>query len=162
MREIKLTRGKVALVDDEHYEWLNQWKWYAQPKRDTYYAFKVERVGSCRKTVRMHRLIMGITDPKVQVDHRDHNGLNNQCFNLRKATNQQNTQNRRKPSNNTSGYKGVYWHSQCRKWRAMIPFEGRLRCLGLYIDKETAIAVRNRAELLYFNDFACIEHKDNL
>lgn len=108
MKLIALTRGKFAQVDDEDYEWLNQWKWYAQKAENTYYARRAICIskGKC-KNIKMHRLIMNTSRDEL-VDHRDHNGLNCQRSNLRNCTDTQNNRNRKvTKSKFTSDYLGV-------------------------------------------------------
>jgi hypothetical protein len=58
MKKLKLSQGKVALVDDEDYEWLNQWKWFAHKDCNTYYAGRSEKINGSRKQIWMHRAIM--------------------------------------------------------------------------------------------------------
>jgi|SRR5215472_12210966 len=112
MRKIALTQGKYALVDDDDYEWLSQWKWCArmQPRSQKFYAFRNEYLGDYRHTtVAMARAILGLTPGDGFIaDHRNHNTLDNQRSNLRKATKGQNQHNRGKSGNNTSGYKGAF------------------------------------------------------
>jgi len=105
MKEIKLTQGKVTLVDDEDYEYLNQWKWYAHKQGNTFYAKRYYHFG--RKTNRikiMHREIMN-TPLHLEVHHIDHNGLNNQRSNLRNCTHGQNQYSR--TNKRRSKYVGV-------------------------------------------------------
>lgn len=106
MNAIKLTRGFVAMVDDEDYDYLNQWKWYAGKGRYTYYGRRWSRVykGEPRKCIMMHTQIMN-TPAGMQIDHKDHNGLNNQKSNLRICNGSQNTSNRK--SFGRSKYLGV-------------------------------------------------------
>ena len=92
MKEIPLSQGKVALVDDEDYKYLNQWKWYAAKQGNDFYAFRNDYTVSPPKTVRMHREVL-VEDPR-DIDHIDGNGLNNQKVNLRYCTHSQNHQNR--------------------------------------------------------------------
>lgn len=113
MKEIKLTQGKVALVDDDDFEYLNQWKWYAHKKPNTFYAIR-------NPHVKMHRLIMGVTDPKILVDHCDLDGLNCQKQNLRIATKSQNGANRISVKNGTSKYLGVHFDYSRNKWVAAL------------------------------------------
>jgi hypothetical protein len=98
-KEIILTRGKVAIVDDEDFKYLNQYKWYASkiPKYDLWYANRTTSLKKegFRKDIGMHRVIMN-PPPKMFVDHIDHNGLNNQRSNLRIVTQRQNNQNMRR------------------------------------------------------------------
>lgn len=92
MREIPLTQGKVALVDDQNFDFLNQWKWYAGKGTGTWYARRNRRVseGPGVGTVLMHRAIMRYPGA-LDVDHRDGNGLNNTLDNLQTLTRAANT-----------------------------------------------------------------------
>jgi hypothetical protein len=101
MKEIQLTQGQVALVDDEDYEYLSQWKWYARWNKSTqsYYAVRTVGTKPNQVTVRMHRFIMN-TLIGMDCDHKDHDTLNNQKHNLRNATKSQNSVNRKlRPDN---------------------------------------------------------------
>lgn len=102
-----------ALVDDDDYEWLNQWNWTAirTERKSGGYAMRNEH----GESIMMHRLIMD-APPDQRIDHRDGNGLNNQRDNLRFATPQQNIANKRVHKNNKSGYKGVHYNKQAHKW----------------------------------------------
>jgi hypothetical protein len=93
MKEISLTQGQVALVDDEDYDYLMQWKWHFYKGTHSHYAVcSLPRKNGKRTGFRMHRLIMN-TPPDLVVDHIDHNGLNNQKSNLRNCTKCQNQAN---------------------------------------------------------------------
>jgi hypothetical protein len=122
LKRIPLTQGQFTLVDDEDYAELAKFKWYAlwSPNSKTFYAerdFWVKGGGGKHKHLKMHRVILGITDSKVQVDHKDHDGLNNQRYNLRPANDRQNTHNMRKQSGDfSSAYKGVQWREQFSRW----------------------------------------------
>lgn len=108
MKKIKLTQDKYALVSDEDYEFISQWKWCAHKNGKTFYALRVIQKNRKQTLIYMHRVIaerMGVKNP----DHADKNGLNNKRNNLREATKGQQSANRNLQSNNTSGYKGVYW-----------------------------------------------------
>jgi hypothetical protein len=156
VREIPLTtQGKIALVDDEDYDWLNQVGWYAYVDGKTFYAARwvlsaTTKTG--RTVLRMHRAIMGLTDPKVQVDHEDGNGLNNQRYNMRVATPVQNGSNRRTGSNNTSGYKGVNWCGD--RWRSRICVAGNRIELGYFDDPTEAATAYDEAALIHHGPFA--------
>lgn len=120
-REIKLTKGKVALVDDADYEWLMQWKWCANlAKRKTGgYAMRSQwsPITKKRSCTLMHRQILNA--PKgARVDHINRNSLDNRRENLRIVTYSIDTANRSKYKNNKSGYKGV--SLQNGKWRMTI------------------------------------------
>lgn len=95
MKEIVLTKGQVALVDDEDFERLNSVKWHARKKRNTFYALRCITVGpnNKRKTQYMHQMLIECPEG-METDHVDGNGLNNQKDNLRIVTKRQNQQNR--------------------------------------------------------------------
>jgi hypothetical protein len=82
---------------------------------------------SCKnhKTIIFHRIIMGTNDSKIQVDHINGNTLDNRKQNLRICSNQENSFNKNKNSNNSSGYKGVYFDKERNKWRSAIQFNGK-------------------------------------
>jgi len=102
----------------------------------------------------MHRFILCIFDFKVKVDHRDHNGLNNQRCNLRQATNQQNSRHQRKTIRNTSGFKGVSWVKYKCKWSARIWTSDKRVFLGYFNDKVAAAKAYDRAAKKYHGKFA--------
>jgi hypothetical protein len=87
--------------------------------------------------------------PNGDLDHIDRNKSNNAIANLREATRKQNMQNVSIHKHNTSGYKGVAWHSQRGKWRAYIFNNYTQLHLGLYGTKEDAARARKNAELKY-------------
>lgn len=110
MKEICLTRGQVALVDDDWFKYLSQWKWYAKRdnKNGRFYAYRNSRVGEFpkRRSIQMHRVITKFPKPR-QVDHQDGNGCNNQRNNLRIASFSQNQWNAKIRKDNSTGFKGV-------------------------------------------------------
>lgn len=103
MKEIELTQGYKAIVDDDKYEFLNRQKWWADVKKygKVYAASEVNG-----KKIKMHQMLLPC--PKGFIpDHKDGNGLNNQMRNLRIATQTQNAANR--TIRNKAGYKGVHF-----------------------------------------------------
>lgn len=157
---IPLTKGKVATVDAADLNWLIQWNWAAQPsskKRKTYYAQRTEKSLSGKKVcVSMHRLILGLTDPKIEADHRDQNGINNQRYNLRPSTHGENMQNRSIQSSNTTGYKGVTFDPKKGLYRAEISVNGKKRSLGRTKDPRVAYEKYVAAAKELHGDFACL------
>jgi len=135
MKEIPLTQGKVAIVDNEDYKYLNQWKWCAIKNYNAYYAARHER--GTRRFVLMHRELLKPSNGFC-TDHINGNGLDNRRSNLRQATTGQNRMNAIK-KNGLSPYKGVI---RCRnKWQAHTMIAGKWYRLGLYTtDIEAAIA----------------------
>ena len=96
-KRIPLSQGQFAIVDDEYYEWLNQWKWHAlwSPKVKSYYAVRNVGIGKKRTVVSMHREILGLKKgDKKQTDHANHKTLDNRTSNIRIVTPQQNQWNR--------------------------------------------------------------------
>ncbi len=166
MKEIQLTRGMVTVVDDEDYEVLAEYKWFARESKRTFYAARDTPIGNGKQTlVQMHREIMGAT-PGQEVDHWDGDGLHNWRKNLRYCTHSQNSANRhRKQPCCSSRYKGVTWSKGNRKWRAQIKFHAQHIHLGYFTLEEDAARAYNAAALEHFSEFAClneIEMKEQL
>ena len=149
MKVVTLTQGREAVVDDEDYEFLAQWRWRFEPRRESGYACRTEG----RTTIYMHQLVAeryGLDVCEREIDHKDGNGLNNQRTNLRAATRSQNNANQWLSRRNRSGYKGVYWSRAARKWAAQL---GR-KYLGLFESPADAAIAYNRAARVRFGEFA--------
>ena len=153
MREIKLSQGKVALVDDEDYDFLSHWKWYAAKQHRTFYAGRRIRRGDKWTSERMHRVLFDIPAGK-EIDHIDHNGLNNQKSNLRLVTRQQNKQNA--SAWGSSKYLGVCVYKQegCTYIAAHIQIDGKTKHLGLFKTEEDAALAYNRAAKEKYGEYA--------
>lgn len=152
MKEIILTRGMVAMVDDEDFEYLNQQKWYAAKSSKTFYArARPKKYG---KHIHMHRLILGVTEPNLFPDHRDKNGLNNQRSNLRIATRSQNNANK-KPIG-VSKYLGVFYQRMAtnRPWYSRILKNGVNKYLGSFETEKQAASAYNQAAKEIHGEFA--------
>ena len=150
MKQIPLSQGKVALVSDHRYEYLNQFNWFASFDGYNWYA---ERVNGENK-IKMHREIMGVTDPMVFIDHKDDNGLNNQDENLRECTNAENQRKRGKAWNNKSGYKGVSFDKKHYRYRAQIRAGGDPIFLGHFENPKDAALAYDNAAKKYHGEFA--------
>ena len=160
MKEIQLTQGKVALVDDDMYEYLNQWKWYANNMNGKFYAIRNHRENKGKQIkIAMHRLIIK-PDKYMLIDHLDGNSLNNQKNNLRICTNSQNLMNRLIYINNKSGFKGVYWNKRSAKWMAYISFDNKMLYLGLFNNLKDAARAYNAAAIKYHGEFANLNKID--
>ena len=153
-REIILSKGEVALVDDEDYEFLNQWKWYCNVHGNLKYAVrKVNNGDNTWTRYLMHRVI--IECPKdLYTDHINGNGLDNRRCNLRQATKRENTLNRKPRSTNASGKTGVKKSTWKGRWEAYIRVHGKYIHLGSFVEKDEAIQARISAEKVYFGEFA--------
>lgn len=166
MKEIQLTQELVALVDDEDFKWLSQWKWHAGlTHRAT--RFCAVRIGTkedgdnWKKTLPMHRELLKCSKEQ-QCDHIDRNPLNNQKYNLRLCTGQQNSCNRA----NWSQYpfKGLHKATRQTSWTARIRVDGKLIGLGSYQTQEEAAQRYDAAAVYLFGEFANLnfpEHKDD-
>ena len=152
MKKISLTQNKFTVVDDEDYEYLNQWKWCSKDYISTFYAGRKQ---DSHTTILMHRVIMDCPSNKY-VDHIDGDGLNNQKSNLRVCSNSENGRNRGKQSNNKSGYKGVSIHNRGNKFRAQIKAEGKLIHLGVFETAEDAAKVYDQKALELHGEFSVL------
>ena len=153
MKRIPLTRGKVALVDDDVYDYLMQWTWYARKSRSTYYATRKSKSpqGGC---VQMHRVFMGAKKGQL-VDHANGNGLDNRICNSRRCNHRQNMWNQCKMRRTTSStYKGVSWQKQMNKWEAYIRHKGKHIYLGCYREEDDAARAYDAKARELFGVFA--------
>ena len=157
---IPLTQELYALIDGNDYEWLNQWKWCANYIKPNYCCAR-RKAKKNKRIIYMHRLIM--TAPSnMQVDHINHNGLDNRRLNLRLVTNTQNAWNQRSAGGG-SKYKGIYWNLRDRLWYANIMKNGKRVFLGCYKTEITAAKAYDKTAREYFGEFACLNFqlKDN-
>lgn len=144
VKEIPLTQGQVAIVDDEDFDFLNQWKWQAVKgtvkQRNVFYVNRT--TWAPKKTVIMHRIIMNAPNG-MMVDHINGNGLDNRRSNLRIVTRRQNMQNRH--HNKTSRYPGVQWKKHCKLWVAKIQICKKSFHLGYFKSEELAFEAYKKA-----------------
>ena len=145
-KEIPLSQGGFAIVDEDDYEQISRFNWHSYPGHNTLYARRVFWAGKKTHNVDMHRVILN-PSPGFEVDHIDGNGLNNLRSNLRIVTRRGNAQNRHMIK--TSRHPGVHWHKQRGKWVAEIRYNGRRGYLGLFeIEEDAATTYRVACEVL--------------
>lgn len=152
-KTIALTQGKHAVVDDEDYASLSQWKWFARKVGGTFYAARCIRESGKKKFVHMHRVVNGTPDGFV-TDHRNGDGLDNRRANLRTATVSQNGGNVAARSHSKSKIKGVYFDEARNKWAADIQAGGRRKRLGRFDTQDAAAAAYQSAASALFGEFS--------
>lgn len=152
MRVIELTRGLVAIVDDEDFEALAQWRWCALTSG---YANRKARMaeGNVGKSILMHRVIMNAKKDE-HVDHINGIVTDNRKCNLRICNRFQNQSNRGKNKNNTTGFKGVCFENRSKKFLATISSNGKCKRLGLFNTAEEAHAAYCEAASKFHGEFA--------
>jgi len=161
MKKIKLTKGKCAIVDDADYEELSKYKWHANVSRRTSYASRVIKRNGKETKIQMHREILGLGNPRIFVDHKDGNGLNNQRDNLRTCTPKENTLNRRSREGRASKYKGVWWDKRKKKWAVTIGINNRSNWLGVFDNEDEAAIVYDNAALKHYGAFAFVNFESS-
>lgn len=117
----------------------------------------IDTVIGLSKAIYMHRLVMGLTDEKLEVDHKFHNITDNRKQNLRVCSRQENGRSAITPSNNTSGKKGVSYQKTRDKWRAYITIDNKQYYLGSFTNYEDAVKAREEAEQKIFKEYNYIE-----
>lgn len=149
MKEIQLrgNKGGIAIVDDEDFEYLNQFKWY-------YTYGYASRKGSSCKTIRMHREVMKVIDPKISIDHIKGDKLDNRKSMLRICTLQENQFNRGSDKKSTSIYKGVCWDKYSNKWIMKMTINGKTQGFKRFSSEIEAAKAYNELALQYHGEFA--------
>ena len=156
MKEIQLTKGKVTLVDDDDFDFLMQWKWFASLNNGTYYVMRRQWIQGMNtsRPVYMHRVIMK-TPKGITVDHIDHNSMNNQKYNLRNCTQEENTYNAIHKKGIT-GFIGVGFDKRRNKFVATIRIKGHRHYLGQYSNPIVAAKIYDRAARKNRGEFAVL------
>jgi hypothetical protein len=158
MKEIVLNNGMIAKVDDCRFEELSKFRWLAiKASNGHYYAVRSLKENGKWILKRMHREVYGNCEGFL-VDHEDMDTLNNQFYNLRKCNKAQNGRNRGKQSNNTSGYKGVFWSKKSNKWVACVRVDKKTINLGKFLCKVEAAKAYNDGALFHHGEFANVNN----
>jgi len=158
MKRIPLTQGKFALIDDEDFERVSQYKWHASKSRYCWYARKGRTIVIKTKSKLMHNLI--ITTPKgMQIDHINRNGLDNRRKNLRIVTPSENRMNLVSHCG-SSKYKGVSWHTIDKRWRAYITKNRKRYWLRTHKTQEEAARTYDKAAKELFGKYAYLNFRE--
>jgi hypothetical protein len=150
MKQIPLTKGKFALVDDDKFEEISLYKWhFTHDPTGKGYARRSEKiiVGPKRGTYRcvyMHRQLL---TTHLEVDHINGNRLDNRMCNLREADRVLQARNRSASLRSSSKYLGVHYNKINKNWRAQINVTGKIKDLGSFLTQEEA----NNARLAYID-----------
>ena len=148
---IQLKHG-TAIVDEQDFDRVNQYKWYSIDNDGTgKRCYATCKIG--KSTVYMHRMVVGAQGGE-SVDHIDGNGLNNSRSNLRLVTQSQNNMNQRVREDNTSGHKGISWCPDREKYQVYINIDRKRKSLGRYKTLEEAIYVRDQAVKSHYGEYA--------
>lgn len=151
-REVPLTRGFVAIVDDEDFDRVSRFRWCLQQGAKSRTAYATRREAPNSPKIWMHRWLLDAPDD-VQVDHRNGNGLDNRRSNIRLCTPSQNATNRiRTFANKSSSFVGV--HRQRSRWVARIVVALKRVHLGVFASEIDAARCYDRAALVHHGDFA--------
>jgi hypothetical protein len=152
--EVPLSQGYVAIIDAADAERVLAFRWSAKPHYRTVYAHRdVRKPDGTRTKQTLHKFLTGYE----RTDHRNGNGLDNRRSNLRDATASQNSQNRRRRSDNTSGFQGVSWYKRARKWHAHIGVGGGpQRTLGYFTTAEEAARAYDDAARELHGEYATV------
>lgn len=152
MKKIKLSgkygKGKFAIVDIEDYEKAKHYRWRTNNK-----GYVIRGDSSPYKP--LHYLIMGRPPTGKQIDHINHNPLDNRKINLRFCTPAENRWNCN-PLEGKIPYLGVSYHKNRKKWQVAIRGNGKSIYLGIYDNPIEAARAYNKKALELYGEFANI------
>ena len=143
------SKGEEFYFDLEDYNLIKNYCWHID--QDGY----VTANGDDHRSIRMHRLILGLTDRKVVVDHIYHIKYDNRKSQIRTCSNTENCRNALLSKNNSSGITGVHFDSEKQKLVATIKVNRKTIFLGRFNTIEEAASCRKEAQDKYFGDFSC-------
>lgn len=146
------SKGEEFWFDKEDYDLIKPYHWWYSDS-----GYVVARDPETKKNISLHRLVMGVTDSSVEVDHKNHpprkeHKKDNRKSNLEIVTRSENQMNVSLRIDNSSGKTGVYWNKNNNNWRVQIMVNKKIIRIGSFNNKEDAIRAREEAEKKYFGD----------
>lgn len=156
MKEIQLSKGLIALIDDSDFEAVSIYKWFAcrtSKRSKTHYAFRNTLKNGKRSTQTMHRFILQAVDSKIHVDHINGDGLDNRRSNIRLASQSNNMKNRGASKNNILNIKGVSFDKKRNMFMARLNLNGDKIWLGRFKTAEEASRVYEMKAKEVFGEF---------
>lgn len=137
--------GGFTLLDEEDYHYFSKWRWF---KHQTGYVQRAKKINGKWKTIRLH---VEILRPKegFQTDHINRDRSDNRRSNLRQVTASQNCHNKKMRKDNKTGYIGIWFRNDTKKWTARIVVEGERKVLGCFVDKKEAVEAYTEAKESY-------------
>ena len=168
MKEVLLSRGLVALVDDDDFPLISGFKWHAARGRslsNVWYACaclgKDQALQFGKRHLKLHRLLMAFPKSPLRVDHINGNGLDNRRQNLRIVTASQSQMNRPADVKSVSQYKGVSWHRRSHRWQAQICAYGHHRYIGQFSNEIEAALAYDCEAILIHGEYARLNFPEN-
>jgi hypothetical protein len=146
MQEIPLSQGQFALVDDQDFPVLSDFRWCYRAERDGRqgYAVRHVKVGGKDRLCYLHREIVGTVPPGYEVIFLNHDRLDCRRDNLKVVTKEEARRHHRVRSDSESGVKGVRYNPGSNSWSAYVYRYGHCYHVGTYFTREQAQAAYER------------------
>lgn len=151
---VPLTRGYEAIIDAADVPLVSGIRWFVSIKKHTEYAWSWVRADSGRYQIIMHRELLSAA-PGTEVDHKNHNGLDNRKENLRIATTSENRRNSLLQTRRNGRLKGAGWHKHSKKWRGYIALDGKQKSLGYFHSEQEAHDAYVLAAKSHWGEWMC-------
>jgi hypothetical protein len=157
-KQIPLTQGQFAIVDDEFFEELNKYKWHLEDDgRGHKYA--VRKVNMGRQILELSQCKFNEKNREI-CDHKNRDTLDYRLENLRTTNDSKNHANSKMHKNNTSGFRGVSWHKRDQVWQAYIKQDFKILCLGYHKNVEDAARAYDEKAREVYGEFAQLNFPD--
>ena len=156
------SKGEPFWFDKEDIDIVKKYCWHYNNS-----GYLVYRGGNPKVNIMLHRLIMGVTDPNVVVDHIIHptgkkQKIDNRKQNLRVVSQSQNLMNRDIDKRNKTSIKGVCYDNERKKWLAFLTINKKRILFKRFETFEEAVAARQNAEIKFCKEYIFIKEEENL